>query len=302
MYTHEEQALIRLDIFHWLEQKLEDQVALSRVELRTAYSYNGVNIPLIATQQGIHNPPMFSETLAVVSTQKSKYSDLFIDEWMMEYDYESQGTESYNTKLRKAFINRIPIIYLKQVKAGLYQPFINVYVVGDDKSRGKFVLDFRSAGNIEPITGKHEILIPTSEIEKKYSMQQTKRRMHQPAFRAAVLTAYSQQCTICRLQHVSLLDAAHILPDSHELGKPEVPNGLSLCKIHHAAFDKKIIGISPNYKVAVSKPILEEVDGPMLKHGIQEMDGIQLSIPKIPGERPNPDFLDIRFKEFLETA
>ena len=133
-------------------------------------------------------------------------------------------------------------------------------------------------------------------------MQQTKRRMHQPAFRAAVLTAYSQQCTICRLQHVSLLDAAHILPDSHELGKPEVPNGLSLCKIHHAAFDKKIIGISPNYKVAVSKPILEEVDGPMLKHGIQEMDGIQLSIPKSPGERPNPDFLAIRFKEFLETA
>jgi hypothetical protein len=38
---------------------------------------------------------------------------------------------------------------------------------------------------------------------------------------------------------VELLDAAHILPDGHPKGEPVVPNGLALCKLHHAAFDRQ---------------------------------------------------------------
>ena len=35
---------------------------------------------------------------------------------------------------------------------------------------------------------------------------------------------------MCRLHHEELLDAAHILPDAHPLGLPNVSNGLALCK------------------------------------------------------------------------
>ena len=38
-------------------------------------------------------------------------------------------------------------------------------------------------------------------------------------------------------------------------------NVLSLCKIHHAAYDKNILGISPDYQVKVRIDILDEVDG-----------------------------------------
>ncbi len=38
------------------------------------------------------------------------------------------------------------------------------------------------------------------------------------------------------------LEAAHILADS-EGGTPIVPNGISLCRIHHGAFDHLILGI-----------------------------------------------------------
>lgn len=38
-------------------------------------------------------------------------------------------------------------------------------------------------------------------------------------------------------------------------------NGLSLCKIHHAAFDLNMLGISPDYVVKVDAKLLEEVNG-----------------------------------------
>ena len=56
--------------------------------------------------------------------------------------------------------------------------------------------------------------------------------------------AYDGKCCICRLKHVELLDAAHIISDGQPMGQPVVPNGLSMCKIHRAAFDSRIFGLS----------------------------------------------------------
>src|SRR5207245_1920141 len=69
-------------------------------------------------------------------------------------------------------------------------------------------------------------------------------RLHQRGFRERVLRAYQQCCAICRLRHDELLEAAHILPDGHPRGEPVIPNGLALCKLHHAAFDAYIIGVT----------------------------------------------------------
>ncbi len=55
---------------------------------------------------------------------------------------------------------------------------------------------------------------------------------------------------MCRLRHEELLEAAHILPDGHPQGLAVVPNGLALCKLHHAAFDSYIIGVTPDLEVS----------------------------------------------------
>jgi hypothetical protein len=39
-------------------------------------------------------------------------------------------------------------------------------------------------------------------------------------FREKVLKAYKNQCTICKLKHTHLLDAAHIIGYKEELGEP----------------------------------------------------------------------------------
>ena len=126
-----------------------------------------------------------------------------------------------------------------------------------------------------------------------------KQRLHQPAFRARVISAYETKCAICRLAHGRLLDAAHITPDNDETSSTSVTNGLSLCKIHHTAYDINIVGIDADYKVHIREDILTETDGPMLEHGIKEMNQSRLWIPSSVAAHPNKERLAMRFREFI---
>jgi putative restriction endonuclease len=99
-----------------------------------------------------------------------------------------------------------------------------------------------------------------------------------------------------------LLDAAHILPDQHERGDAVVPNGLAMCKIHHAAYDANIIGIRPDRIVEVRDDVLTEVDGPMLRHGLQEMHGSAIYLPRLRRDQPDPSRLEERYEQFRSAA
>jgi putative restriction endonuclease len=129
-----------------------------------------------------------------------------------------------------------------------------------------------------------------------------RRRLHQQSFRERVLKAYREQCALCRLRHRELLDAAHILPDSEPEGEPNVSNGLALCKLHHAAFDKLILGITPDYIVVVRSDILEESDGPMLRFGLQGIHHQTISVPRSSDLRPDRDMLAWRYEQFQKAV
>lgn len=107
---------------------------------------------------------------------------------------------------------------------------------------------------------------------------------------------------MCALKHGQLLDAAHIIGDHKPHGIPVVENGLSLCKIHHAAYDTNLLGISPDYRVRINQDLMVEIDGPMLRHGLQEMDGRSLALPKRRGDYPSKDRLAERFEEFRTAS
>jgi hypothetical protein len=104
-------------------------------------------------------------------------------------------------------------------------------------------------------------------------------------------------------QDEGVLDAAHILPDGHPLGEPVVPNGLAMCKLHHAAFDRNILGVRPDLVVEIREDVLLEIDGPMLRHGLQDLDQHPLLVvPQREGERPNRAFLEERYVGFREAG
>ena len=73
---------------------------------------------------------------------------------------------------------------------------------------------------------------------------------------------YDYTCVVCRLRIVTMdgesaTDAAHIIP-FHISKNDDVRNGISLCKLHHWAFDKGLISLSKTYQVFVSLLVVEQ--------------------------------------------
>jgi len=95
--------------------------------------------------------------------------------------------------------------------------------------------------------------------------------------------------------------SARIVPDTEQLGIPTTPNGLAPCKIHHAAYDQNMLGVSPAYRVSINREVLAEVDGPMLKHGLQEMHGRTITLPARKVDRPDRELLAWRWERFAPS-
>ena len=77
-------------------------------------------------------------------------------------------------------------------------------------------------------------------------------------------------------------------------GEPVVSNGVALCKLHHAAFDRFFFAIRPDYVIEVRQSILRESDGPMLVVGLQQINGQTIHLPRSAAEAPDPARLERR--------
>lgn len=267
---------------------------VTRAELE-AFSYAGEPLKLIDQSRGIRNPRQLGATLSILSQPNGPYDDVETEDGLLRYAYRTGAPDAGdNRKLRRAGELGLPLILLRGIAPGVFVPVYPVYVVADDPV-GRFVeiavdeaLRFVSRSS------------PTTE-SRAYAERLTKLRLHQPVFRARVIRAYDGACALCRLRHVELLDAAHILADAQG-GQPVVPNGLAMCKIHHAAYDSGIVGIRPDYVVEVRSDVLDEVDGPMLKYGLQSLHQQRLELPSRLADHPDRDLLARRHASFLASV
>lgn len=299
MLSRYEDAEIRMAIFEWLDLRNDDWV--SRKDLEKGFSFKGQALRLISPAQGIWRPANFFPmrgVLSVMSSPSGPYEDLEIDADRVLYKYMGTNPDhAANKGLRQCFEEQIPFVFLRKIKEGFYLPLYEAYVEESFPQNLEVLINVGGS----PLSKAGEKYVP-EEIARRYEFRNVKQRIHQPKFRTQVLFAYEEKCAICRLNHPELLDAAHIVPDTHEKGFARVTNGLSLCKIHHAAYDREFIGISPDLDVHVNSGLLKEKDGPMLQHGIQEMHGVKIDVPKIEEQRPDRELLDFRYKKFLEKA
>jgi putative restriction endonuclease len=140
------------------------------------------------------------------------------------------------------------------------------------------------------------------DLRRRYATRLFRQRLHQTEFRERVVRAYQHHCAVCRLRRDELLEAAHIVPDADPLGAPVVPNGVALCKLHHAAFDRYLIGIRPDCVVEVRRDVLDDTDGPMLIHGLQGFHGTSLLLPRVRALRPDPVLLEARYERFRQAG
>ena len=244
-------------------------------------------------------PKQLDYPISIKSRIDSQYQDEIISDYKIRYKYKGTNPNDWvNVGLRKCMEDNIPLVYMHEVASGKYLCQWPVFIVDDDPASLTFLVE---AGNQYAENTTSSVVEEPDEIQRKYATGLMLQRLHQAPFRERVLEAYKEHCAMCRLRHRELLDAAHIISDK-EGGKAIVTNGLSLCKIHHAAFDQNIIGVSPDYVIKVRKDVLQEIDGPMLKYGIQELHGKNLFLPYNQKSQPNKEYLEERFSRFIKIA
>lgn len=293
---------VRLRAFQWLDEiSPAYEEILPRKVLEVGFELDGQRIHLMSPQ-GIFTPKGCDYPLSITTVMNGPYPDRFEDAHRLSYRYrgdESERNHRDNVGLRNAMRNNVPLVYFFAVAQGRYQAIKPVYVTGDDPTRLIFTIMADTAGTFEEAIVV-EVADPVRmELRRQYATAAVQVRLHQASFRERVLDAYRTHCAMCRLKHRELLDAAHIIPDSDPDGHPEVSNGLSLCKIHHTAFDRGILGVRPDYVIEVREDVLKEVDGPMLKYGLQALHNSELLLPYRAADRPLKEASELRYQGFL---
>jgi putative restriction endonuclease len=288
--------------FNFLKEQatLRGGSVLPRRVLERGFEIDGRRVPLVGPQ-GIFKPavcelPLSITTVPEIPGKERPYEDEPTYEGV---HYRYRGTDPRhpdNVGLRRAMVEHVPLVYFHGHRPGLYHAEWPVYVVGDDPRSLTFTILTEDLSDVDSTDAVADA------PRRAYLAILMTRRLHQSLFRVRVLDAYDETCAVCRLRHQELLDAAHILPDKHPLGEPVVPNGLALCKLHHAAFDADILGVRPNLKIEVRHDVLREADGPMLRVGLQGFDGQAITVPRQKSLRPNVDFLAERYERFRKAG
>lgn len=299
---------VRLAAFEWLsaQVRIYGDVLPRRPLLEEGFYIEGQRVPLVSAQ-GIFKPKVLPEMpLSITTSTRGPYDDSIDPDGLMKYKY--RGTDPMhreNVGIRKAMQGSVPLIYFFGLMPGKYLPIWPVFIVGDNPETLTFTVavDDRSYVDFYSQIASEGLVAADADIGRRaYITTEVKQRLHQRSFRIRVLNAYREQCALCHLKHAELLDAAHIIPDGEPGGEPVISNGIALCKLHHAAYDNFFVGIRPDYSIEIRQDVLEEEDGPMLRHGLKGLHGGQLIPPRSAISKPSPQRLDVIYERFLASV
>ena len=302
-FEDDHDARVRSAAFDWLTEQVSVYGdVLPRRLLAEGFRFEQRRVPLVGPQ-GIFKPAVMEIPLSITTSPGGPYDDAIGGDNLLSYRY--RGTDPShrdNRGLRFALQNNLPLAYFHGLVPGRYLAWWPVYVVQDTPEELSFsiALDNAIHSNLFTLSGQGSTELAT--VRREYAVSIARRRLHQRAFRERVLRAYQNQCAFCRLRHTELLDAAHIIPDSEPDGEPVVTNGISLCRLHHAAFDRYFLAVRPDHTIEVRADILEESDGPTLRHAIQGLHDTRILLPSGLNDRPSREFLARRYDRFRELA
>jgi putative restriction endonuclease len=202
-----------------------------------------------------------------------------------------------NRALRSAFEMQTPVVYFRGIGPGQYLVVAPMFVTADDPVTRTVILEQGL-----PVQDMQPGGLVSGPDVRAYATREARYRLHQQRFKVNVMRAYRHRCAICMLRERELVQAAHIVPDIEPEGIAAVINGLALCAIHHLAFDRNLLGIDPDGVVHIGERLLREIDGPMLRAGLQGFHGAHIELPRRAEEQPDRTRLATRFDRFTRAA
>jgi len=274
--------------------------------IQKGFEFEGERIYLGSTPRGIHRPSQVQRGVLSVKTTKPKqgrtarYDDVVGSDGYFSYAFQGNNPGNHdNTALRESFEDQSPLIYFYALVPGVYQILYPSYIIDWDPGALRCTVAVGSQQELAFVT---EVPKPEKHIDRRYSTLEAKVRLHQAEFRELVIAAYDRRCAISGLPIQDLLQAAHIIPDRDERGRPEVRNGICLSTLHHAAYDRNLLGIDPDGQIQIAPRVLDQHDGPTLEMAIKEYHDHKIHFPRHAEDRPNRDYLAERFEQFQQAA
>lgn len=295
-----------------LSRQYDDIVPVAA--LQAGFSFEGERVSLGSFYSGIFRPRQMRgpAALCLVTAPpklsgRAPYDDGFDEQtggFMYHYRTAKSDTadarlqaEADNRKLRAALELGVPLIYFRGIAPGQYAPVCPVFITADDPDRRAVTLQAAL-----PVVDVTERGLQSDPDMRRYATYEARVRLHQHRFRFEVLRAYSGSCAVCRLRESSLVQAAHIIEDHAPTGAAVVVNGIALCAIHHLAYDRNVMGIDPRGVIHIASRLLNEIDGPMLRHGLQEFHGEAIRTPRRQADWPDPERLEARYEQYKLSA
>lgn len=153
-----------------------------------------------------------------------------------------------------------------------------VVPASEDALRKLFGVDERSDLEVIPRDGiRVRKRPPTGPTEITANV---KLRRGQDYFRNAVLNNFGGRCGVTQLGVRELLIASHILPwGTHAAERLNVRNGLSLSRLHDAAFDQGFITFDDNLRMVMSSRLKAELSQRTVAENFGAYAGEALRLP-----------------------
>ncbi len=284
-----------------LELIYGDSIPSAAIE--AGFTFNCETVLLLNRAGGIFKPRQMTEGVLSIKTTIPRngginiYNDQLTDDGYYQYSLQTGDPRGGRNKcLWQAYEAKQPFIYFHAVAPAVYKALWPCFIDNIFPEEG-FARVLVGIAKPSFTTHKIEYSIP-NEIESRYMVRESKVRLHQAAFRSAVLDVYSNRCAVTGMVEPKLIDAAHIIPDA-EVGTSQlINNGIALSNIHHRAYDRGLIGIDPDYRIHVSDDIESIDDNSFIQNAFMDYDQKLLFLPSNIKNRPDSDSLAQRFERF----
>lgn len=126
-----------------------------------------------------------------------------------------------------------------------------------------------------------------------------KQRINQSFFRSAVMSAYNFHCCISGVNVTELLEACHIVDWSQdERNRINPKNGLCMNPFFHKAYDKLLLGITPDMRIVVSKELLLGTIETSFSNYLKALNGKSILLPN--KFFPQKELLEIKYEKFIK--
>jgi putative restriction endonuclease len=158
--------------------------------LDRGFPYAGRRVPFLSTQKGIFRAAaqVGPASLSVQTSWKSPYGDKELDDGFLYAYREGDLDQPDNRALRAAFTLNAPIVYFWSTRPGRYRPIYPCYVIADDPGARQVLL---CPGRMVGPMDDPAPMAVEDPLERRYTVRETRVRMHQARFRGLVLEAYS---------------------------------------------------------------------------------------------------------------